>query len=98
MAHTNEYLIKQLMRVQLEDYNASWDWKNDAPVPTKSPEIFEIDGAVAVSCEHGDSAGDYYGEYRGGDSWINPAILAAAEKAGFYAEWYNPGCYVFYAE
>lgn len=49
-------------------------------------------GKLFVSAEHGDDAADYYGEYRGGYAWINPKLVALAEKKGLYWEWENPGC------
>lgn len=61
-----------------------------------APQVFEHDGVVHVSAEHGDGAADYYGEFRGGYPWINPAIEAAAVAAGFFIEWVNPGAIAFY--
>jgi hypothetical protein len=33
---------------------------------------------------------DYYGEFRGGDPYINPQLVRWAEKRGMYWEWENP--------
>jgi len=46
---------------------------------------------ICVSAEEGDGVADYYGEFRGGDMWIDPRLEAWAEKHGAYWEWYNPG-------
>ena len=35
---------------------------------------------------------DYYGEYRGGDPWIHPAIETEAKRRGLFLEWENAGC------
>ena len=51
---------------------------------------------VKVSAEHGDDAADYYGEYRGGYSWINPKLEALATKYDAFWEWQNPGCIALY--
>jgi hypothetical protein len=48
-----------------------------------------------ISAENGDDAADYYGEYRGGDPYINPELLKFAEKNKGYFEWENPACIVF---
>jgi len=34
---------------------------------------------------------DYYGEFRGGYPWVNPALESWARERGFYWEWQNPG-------
>lgn len=54
-------------------------------------------GSVYISAEEGDDAADYYGEFRGGGSWINPKIEAVCEKAGYELEWNNPGQLVAFA-
>ena len=51
---------------------------------------------VKVSAEHGDGAADYYGEYRGHYSWINPKLEALAAKHDAFWEWENPGCIALY--
>lgn len=48
-------------------------------------------GCVYISAEEGDDAADYYGEFRGGCSWINPKLNALCEKMGYVLEWNNPG-------
>lgn len=54
-------------------------------------------GAIAcVSAENGDDMADYYGEYRGGYPWINPALESFAESHGCYWEWLNPGSIALY--
>jgi hypothetical protein len=46
---------------------------------------------VNISLEHGDDAGDFYGEYRGGYPWINPKLEQLARSNDAYWEWINPG-------
>ena len=58
------------------------------------PTVFERDGKLIVSAEDGGYFADYYGEYRGGYSWIDPRLEEAAKKLGMYWEWENPGCIV----
>ena len=50
---------------------------------------------VMVSAENGDNAADYYGEFRGGYPWINPALERLAQHYDGYWEWQNPGAIVF---
>lgn len=61
----------------------------------RKPFAFERDGSLFISAEEGDNAADYYGEYRGGYCWINPALEAWAQKRGGYFDWENPGTIVF---
>lgn len=49
------------------------------------------DGELFVSAEHPDDAADYYGEFRGGYPWINPALETLARKENAYWDWVNPG-------
>lgn len=51
---------------------------------------------VSVSMEHGDDAGDYYGEFRGGYPWINPKLETFAKQRKSYWEWQNPGAITLY--
>lgn len=57
-----------------------------------APTIFERDGMLIISAEDGGLFADYYGEYRGGDQWINPSLEKAVRDAGCHLEWENPGC------
>jgi hypothetical protein len=59
------------------------------------PYVFERDGQVFVSAEHGDNMADYYGEYRGGYPWIRPELEEFAKQHGGHWEWQNPGAIVF---
>jgi len=61
----------------------------------RKPHAFERDGHLFISAENGDNAADYYGEYRGGYCWINPALEAWAKKRGGFFEWENPATIVF---
>lgn len=51
---------------------------------------------IIVSAEHGDSAADYYGEYRGGYPWINPKLEQLAQSNHCFWEWHNPGAIGLY--
>lgn len=62
------------------------------------PYAFEREGQIYISAENGDSAADYYGEYRGGYPWINEALEAWAKKRGGYWDWENPGTIIFCAD
>ena len=46
---------------------------------------------VCVSAEHGDGVADYYGEFQGGDPYIEPRLEEWAKKFDAYWEWANPG-------
>jgi hypothetical protein len=61
----------------------------------KKPKSFIRDGQLYISAENGDDAADYYGEYRGGYPYINPALEDFATKNKGYFEWENPACIVF---
>lgn len=64
----------------------------------KEPKSFIRDGQLYISAENGDDAADYYGEFRGGDPYINPALEKFAAKNKGYFEWVNAGCIVFVKE
>ena len=59
------------------------------------PYSFIKDGNLYISGENGDNACDYYGEFRGGYPYINPALLEFAKKNKGIFEWENPACIVF---
>jgi hypothetical protein len=59
------------------------------------PYSFIRDCKLFISGEEGDNACDYYGEYRGGYCYINPALEEYAAKNGGYFDWENPACIVF---
>lgn len=52
------------------------------------------DGMLCISAEDGKDSADYYGEFRGGYPWINPALESWAEKRGYNWQWENPGAIV----
>jgi hypothetical protein len=59
--------------------------------------LFELDGNIYCNseCEYAYLFSDYYGEFRGECSWINPKLEEwAVENFGedAYWEWENPGC------
>ncbi|HEY6021003.1 MAG TPA: hypothetical protein VIY48_14195 [Candidatus Paceibacterota bacterium] len=49
------------------------------------------EGELFVSAEYGDDAADYWGEFRGGYPWINPALEMLAREENAYWDWVNPG-------
>ena len=64
------------------------------------PHSFIRDGLLYISTEHGDGAGDYYGDYineweQSGVPYINPALEAWANDQGGYFEWMDGGSIVF---
>jgi hypothetical protein len=59
------------------------------------PYSFIKNGNLYISGENGDNACDYYGEFRGGYPYINPALLEFAKKNKGIFEWENPACIVF---
>lgn len=59
------------------------------------PVSFIKEGCLFISAENGDDACDYYGEFRGGYPYINPALEEFAAKNGGMFEWQNPSCIVF---
>lgn len=58
------------------------------------PKSFIRDGFLYISTEHDDNAGDYYGESRGGCSWVNPKLEDWAARHGTYWEWLDCGTIV----
>lgn len=61
----------------------------------KSPTTFLRNNTVYVSAEDGGDFADYYGEFRGGYTWIHPLLEEWAKANGGYWEWENPGCIYF---
>ena len=64
------------------------------------PHAFIKDGRLFVSMEHGDNAGDYYGQYiseseQSGPPYINQALEAWADSHKGYWEWMDAGSIVF---
>ncbi|MBW2561416.1 MAG: hypothetical protein JRE40_11255 [Deltaproteobacteria bacterium] len=49
------------------------------------------DGNLQFSAEEGDGLIDYYGEFRGGDPYINPELETWASERGGFFEWDDPG-------
>lgn len=60
-----------------------------------APTTWERNGRIFVSAEDGGHFADYYGEFRGGYSWIHPSLERLAQEADGFWEWENPGCLVF---
>ena len=77
----------------------TWNWDkatSELVEVVRAPEHgYDEDGRLWVSGEDGTGFVDYYGEFRGGDPYIDPAISAWAEKHGGHFEWRDPGSIVF---
>lgn len=70
----------------------AWDREAGDMVPVNvRPTAFIRDGLLIVSGEDGLGLVDYYGEDRGGDPWIHPALVDWADDLGLYWEWESPG-------
>lgn len=54
------------------------------------------EGALHISAEDGLYFVDYYGEYRGGDPYIDPALITWAKKNDGHWDWDSPGSICFY--
>jgi hypothetical protein len=39
---------------------------------------------------------DYYGEFRGGFTWVNEQLEEVLHKHGLFAEWENAACMIVY--
>lgn len=87
--------IKYLNRLksELETFTVpDFDVKKGDVVQTKRcPTVFIRANTLHVSGEDGGFFVDYYGEYRGGDPWIDPRLENWANMRGYYWEWDNPG-------
>lgn len=57
-----------------------------------SKSIYMMDGTIQIDGEWGHDTCDYYGEFRGGYSWIHPTLEKIADKHGYGIEWENPAC------
>lgn len=78
-------------------YNERTKLKIEAQIEEMGFRSFDWgDGVVRVSAEEGDSAADYWGEFRGNCPWINPKLEALAEKYDCFWEWMNPGAIALY--
>lgn len=81
---------------KLEVVMPRWDdAKRDLVDKPVTPFVFERDGHVFVSGEHGDGFIDFYGEFRGGYPWIHPELEKFAKEHKGYWEWENPGSIMF---
>ena len=94
---TKAKIIRNLQALEIDGFEWSSE-KRDLIEIKRKPHTFDNgDGAIIyVSAEHGDDMADYYGEFRGGYPWINPALETFAESNGCYWEWINPGCIGLY--
>ena len=87
-------LKKELAKITWTDL--VWDKEAKEHDEVEKPlEIIERDGKIYISGEDGTGIVDYYGEFSGGDPYIDPRLVAAAEKAGGYWEWESAGSIVF---
>lgn len=66
-------------------------------VYTAVPTVIVRDDNLYVSGEDGKNIVDYYGEFRGGDPYIEEPLEKWAEDNNGYWEWENPGCVCFAA-
>jgi len=55
-----------------------------------SCDCFVKNGVLMVTSDDGLGAIDYYGEFRGGYSYIDPKLEAFAKANGCFWEWNNP--------
>jgi hypothetical protein len=69
-------------------------------VEFKAPAFFHVESpnVLRISADQPQSYLflDYYGEYRGGYSWIHPDLIKWAEDHKGYWEWQNPSNIAFY--
>jgi hypothetical protein len=70
----------------------------DCPEVDFAPPTLIKDGVLKVSGEESHSVWwmDYYGEYRGNDPWIHPALEEFAKEQGGIWEWDHPGSISFH--
>lgn len=79
--------LKALKKPWMKYDKASKAYVDTQVVPT----VIERDDKIIVSAEDGLLWADYYGEFSGGDMWIEPVLEAFAKEHGLHWEWENPG-------
>lgn len=92
--------LENFIRKQVQE-TMDWEVKENLKPESSFPETitFWRDGRLYISAETSYSSlcvADYYGEFRGGYSWISEKIEKRAEELGLYIEWENPGCLAVY--
>lgn len=86
----------------LRDADGKWmDDKDGEPLwkpIIRSPHVFkgERPDQIILSAEDGGYFADYYGEFRGGDSWVHESIEEWAKAHGYEIGWRDPGSVSLY--
>ena len=89
----NKITIQALKSLAIPSFE--WDReKKDLVEVEIHPTVIERDGKVLVSAEDGKGLADFYGEFRGGYPYIDPALESFAHNRGLYWEWENPGAII----
>ena len=92
------------LRSKLPKMNAS-EWDSEAkdfktvPLDWDEYAFISDEGVLRLSAEGEHSQlciADYWGEFRGGFPWINPALEEWADDLGLHFEWESPGCIGLY--
>tara|TARA_R100001126_G_C4707929_1_gene93358 strand:+ start:131 stop:469 length:339 start_codon:yes stop_codon:yes gene_type:complete len=88
-------------KIENADYDMESESLIDIAVGDAVIENYEHDDVsyIGISAEYNHTATsiDYYGEFRGGYSYINPSLEKWAEKKGLYWEWMNAAVIVLVA-
>ena len=93
--NTQKNLIALLSQISIDDFEWNREQHELVPVKVQPTLIPNRDGAsVLISGEDGKGLVDYYGEFRGGDSYIHPEIEKFCEAHGLLIEWQNPGAII----
>lgn len=74
-------------------WNRETQTHDDTKIP---PTALIVDGVLLISGEDGNGFVDYYGEFRGGYPYINPALEQWAKDNGGMWEWMHPGAIGFF--
>lgn len=95
-----EALIADLKALVVVDEVGRWNRETkEHEAVDRNPHVFtwkDDAGTVRLSGEDGGFFCDYYGEYRGGYSWVHPQVEAVAAKHKMFIEWYDPSHIAFY--
>ena len=82
-------LKSQLEQLGKEDHDPLYD-----TTMVIRPTVSLVNGMLQVSAEDGGYFADYYGEFRDGYPWIDPALEKWAENKACYWDWESPGSIV----
>lgn len=81
----------------LEFNGIAWNKETKELEDVKVKAFVFMDGdTIRVSSEDGNGLIDYYGEFRGGDPYINPILEEFAKSVGGFWEWRDPSCIGLY--